>query len=151
MSNQNINANDVNGTPSAECGRGVASGMPPIGQVGAGRYHETGPVGSGYQAPADNNATGQSYKEMVLKDPSQIAEQNNGTKPKRRYNQQLTFDEIFTRKPHTRFFSIKSTNETDITKLNMIKVDKTITHLIGKCEKITEDFPNKSLTVETRK
>ena len=45
-----IKANDVNGTLPAECGESVASGMPPIGQVGTGRHQTTDPGAGGSQA-----------------------------------------------------------------------------------------------------
>ena len=70
-------------------------------------------------------------------------------KPKTRNNDSL-FDRMFTITPFTRFYTIKSTGETNVTKLNMFKVDKELHQHIGVFERISEDFQNKSWTIEVR-
>ena len=62
----------------------------------------------------------------------------------------LSFDELFGPKNFTRFYSILPTGESNLTKLNMFKVDKEIRNNIGICKKITEEYTNKSWTVEVR-
>ena len=61
-----------------------------------------------------------------------------------------TFDELYSYQDFVKFYTIKSTSDSNLTKLNMFKVDKTIRNLIGTCEKISEDFRNKSWTVQVR-
>ena len=67
-----------------------------------------------------------------------------------RPSDKLTFDELYSHQDFVKFYTIKSTSDSNLTKLNMFKVDKAIRNLIGTCEKITEDFRNKSWTVQVR-
>ena len=53
---------------------------------------------------------------------------------------------MFSTTPFTRFYTIKSTGEANVTKLNMFKVDKELRVF----ERISEDFQNKSWTIEVR-
>lgn len=59
-----------------------------------------------------------------------------------------TFDELYGPKRFTRFFSIKSKLNSDLTKLNMFKVDKYLRQRIGKFERLSENYTDKSWTVE---
>ena len=70
------------------------------------------------------------------------------TKPKT--SNQDKFQQLFGPVKFTKFYSIKSTGEADLTKLNMFKVDKAIKQLIGTCEKISEDYQNKGWTIEIK-
>ena len=43
-----------------------------------------------------------------------------------------------------------ATGEADLTRLNLFKVDKAITSLIGRCNRISENFATKTWTVEVK-
>ena len=60
------------------------------------------------------------------------------------------FDEMYRPGNYVRFYSIKSSNEANLTKLNMFKVDRAVTAHIGPFEKISEDFNNKTWTIEVK-
>ena len=62
-----------------------------------------------------------------------------------------TFDEMYRFWNFVRFFIIKSSNEANLTKLNMFKVDKAVTNHIGPFEKISEDINDKTWTIEVKK
>ena len=61
-----------------------------------------------------------------------------------------SLEELYGPKKFTKFFTIKPNGEANLTKLNMFKVDKAIIGKIGKCEKISEDYQNKSWTIEVK-
>lgn len=65
-------------------------------------------------------------------------------------NKNDTFNELYGRRDFVRFYSVKPSGESDLTKLNMFKVDKAIKDKVGNCEKISEDYKNKSWTVEVK-
>ena len=138
-------ANDVNETPS---NGGVASGTSCCGQQQTGRHQTTGPgtVGTPMDLPASDsiknqrdNATGE---RIITKERDKHLNQNR-TKP-------MTMEDMFISKNFTRFFTLKSAGESNLAQLNMFKVDKAIKNQIGICEKISEDFQNKSWTVEVK-
>ena len=60
------------------------------------------------------------------------------------------FDELYRPRNFIRFYSIKSKNEANLTRLNMFKVDRAISSYIGPFEKISEDYGNKTWTIEVR-
>ena len=60
----------------------------------------------------------------------------------------MEFNTLFGEKKFISFYSVKPTGDADLTKLNMFKVDKSIRDQIGTCRKISEDYANKSWTVE---
>ena len=62
-----------------------------------------------------------------------------------------SYKQLFSTRKYPRFLSIESTTGADLTKLNMFKVDREITAYVGECHKISEDFNNKSWTVEVKK
>ena len=74
--------------------------------------------------------------------------QCKGARP--REKKPLPFDELFSTKTFTRFYTIKSTSEADLTRLNLFKVDKAITFLIGRCTRVSENFASKTWTVEVK-
>ena len=76
-----------------------------------------------------------------------VSKQNNSNYARPR---ETNFDQLFRPRNFTRFFNVKSTGESNIAKLNMFKVDKEITQKIGKYEKLSEDFHNKSWTIEVK-
>ena len=57
---------------------------------------------------------------------------------------------MYSSKNFVKFFTIKSKNDANLTKLNMFKVDRTIRNKIGAFEKISEDYSNKTWTIEVR-
>lgn len=73
---------------------------------------------------------------------------DKSTRPRETINDNLTFDQRYGPKNFTLYYSIKSTNGANLTKLNMFKVDKEIKTLIGTYEKISEDYANKCWTIE---
>ena len=74
---------------------------------------------------------------------------SRAARPKPR-NNDLLFEQMFTTTPFTRFYTIKGTGEANIAKLNMFKVDKELRHKIGVFERISENFQQKSWTIEVR-
>ena len=75
--------------------------------------------------------------------------QCKGARPREK-KQPLPFDELFSTKTFTYFYTIKSTGEADLTRLNLFKVDKAITSLIGRCNRVSENFATKTWTVEVK-
>lgn len=73
---------------------------------------------------------------------------SQSARPRKRNDNILNFDKLYGPKKFTRYYSILPNGTSNLTKLNMFKVDKEIRNHIGICEKITEDYANKSWTVE---
>lgn len=61
--------------------------------------------------------------------------------------QSQIFKELFTNEKYVKYYTMKSTKNSDLTKLNMFKVDKAIKAAIGVCEKISEDYSEKGWTI----
>ena len=69
---------------------------------------------------------------------------------KHQNNQILKFHDMFTNQRYVKFYSVKSTNEADLTKLNMFHVDKAFKEAIGNYEKLNENYAEKSWTVAVK-
>ena len=127
---KDINANDVNGTPDDYTDRSVASGTPPIVQVGVGRHPATGPEDGGYQASsaaAARSTTGRPYE------------------PNRRKRNVFIGDPV----TFTKYYSIKSTNGADLTKINLLKADRELSNFCGELARLSI-ANNRMLTVEVK-
>ena len=61
-----------------------------------------------------------------------------------------SLEDMFGTRKFNRFFTVKPNGESNLTRLNMFKVDKAIRNQIGICEKISEDYQNRSWTVEVK-
>ena len=112
----------------------------------------------GSQAVSRSNAAGRPRYEPGQTPVSgvlpQIQGNNTGTQGNgsrhREKKQPLPFDELFSTKKFARFYSIKLIGEADLTRLNLFKVDITVTSLIGRCNRILENFATKTWTVEVK-
>ena len=82
--------------------------------------------------------------------PAQKLSKQSGSKAARSRDdsRMIEYNRLFGEKKFTRFFSIKPVGKADLTKLNMFKVDRTICDMIGTCRNISEDFKERSWTVE---
>ena len=80
------------------------------------------------------------------KSSSSHPSQQNRT-PQSKYE---TFDNIFGSKSFPKYYCVKPKTDCDLTKLNMFKVDREIRNNIGQYSKLTEDYSNKSWTVEVK-
>ena len=145
MSYNNINANNVNGTLSSNDAGGVAFGMPSCDQQQAGREQTTGPAHVNDQACAASGvATGSGSQSKAF--GSEQRKRIPRT-PSERYHRSLFGGE---RRPFTRYYTIQSTGDADLRKLNLFKVDKEICERIGKPQKITEEESKKNIVVEVK-
>ena len=78
------------------------------------------------------------------------SERNKGNNARPRETNRLNLNDIFKTRQFTRFFTLKPKTDSNLTKLNMFKVDKEISSKIGICEKISEDFRNKGWTIQVK-
>ena len=73
----------------------------------------------------------------------------NSARPREQAKLQ-TFDYMFAPRNFTRFFTVKSSGDANIHKLNMFKVDKFIRDKIGSFTRLSEDAQTKSWTLEVK-
>ena len=87
---------------------------------------------------------------LTMEPYENIKNPNYNQLPRPKTSNHDRFQQLFSIAKFNKFYSIKSTGDADLTKLNMFKVDKAIKQLIGNCEKISEDYQNKGWTVEVK-
>ena len=100
---------------------------------------------------SSSQEVGASYRQGASKPDTPVqkmSKPNDHKSVRPRDNRILEFTNLYGEKKFTRFYSIKPVGDGDLTKLNMFKVDRTIRDQIGTCKKISEDFKEKSWTVE---
>jgi hypothetical protein len=145
MNNIIIIDNDVNGTPITMDDGSVASGRSSCGQQQAGR-HQTADPGCGV---SDQAIPASVFPKRPVRKATDQNSGNSGTlSAKPRYqNKNKSF--IGDPKPFVRYYTVKSTENADLTKLNLFKVDAEITKAIGEPAKISENF-DRTLTIEVK-
>ena len=177
-STNEVKANSVNGVPTACSSRNVALGRSLSDQEETVRYQLADPGLGGDQASPAQNATGTDHNldtdtdtsmnisnlgetssppnphgafkpNAPTQKTSKTTKGRNSVRPKNT-SSRPSLEEVFGTRKFDRYFSIRPNGESNLTRLNMFKVDRAIRNKIGICEKISEDFQNRSWTVEVR-
>jgi len=104
------------------------------------------PCGPGEPQSPTPNATAQKPSAGA----QEVSSKQNSQSVRPRATNTMNLNEIFAPRKFTQFYTIKSTGESNLARLNMFHVDKAIRKQIGNCEKISEDFTNKTWTIQVK-